>query len=569
MKERVLITGGAGYLGSTLVEYLIGSGYEVTVLDNLMYKQTPFLHLCDCNEFNFIKGDVTDKEQLKFLVNTHDIIIPLAAIVGAPACDANPELTEKIADAGRAADDDDKIEFKQLQERVDTIKTQIELEAKRNDQLKQAVAQAQQLNSITANYISQLTTVDTTYKKTLLGNLMLSVGNANELIEAFQKSNKTVKDLGKSILSGIGSGLKSIAGTFLGTFEQTFVTVLKDSITFQAEMVKATGRFEEFARQAQNLQDRMDGMAISMQDSQQSLMALNLGFGGFKNTTGETRATLEETTAFLTAMGTNADTAAGFMDGLTKTFGFSGKEAATLAKQFQGLSREVKFSTEEMVNGFEQAQASLGVFGKEAPKIFANIVKMADRTGVALASLQGLADNFNTFSDGARMVGDLNTALEGNYFNLEQMMELNPEEQIQQIKEVVRARFGDIESLNKHQKRMIASAMGMSNTAEAMAFLKDETKEATFELEKYGISQEEAEEITKKAAGPMKMLQLTFEKMLPNIQAFVTAIQEGAETVAGFIEGNEELIFYTSADRDWETFFRMKAEAFSLDQQLS
>ena len=141
------------------------------------------------------------------------------------------------------------------------------------------------------------------------------------------------------------------------------------------------------------------------------------------------------------------------MDGLTKTFGFSGKEAATLAKQFQGLSREVKFSTEEMVNGFEQAQASLGVFGKEAPKIFANIVKMADRTGVALASLQGLADNFNTFSDGARMVGDLNTALEGNYFNLEQMMELNPEEQIQQIKEVVRARFGDIESLNKHQKK--------------------------------------------------------------------------------------------------------------------
>ena len=93
---------------------------------------------------------------------------------------------------------------------------------------------------------------------------------------------------------------------------------------------------------------------------------------------------------------------------------------------------------------------------------------------------------------------------------------------------------------------MIASAMGMSNTAEAMAFLKDETKEATFELEKYGISQEEAEEITKKAAGPMKMLQLTFEKMLPNIQAFVTAIQEGAETVAGFIEGNEELIFYPS-----------------------
>lgn len=96
MKEKVLITGGAGYLGSTLVEYLLGSGYEVTVLDNLMYKQTSLLHLCDVREFNFIKGDVTNKELLQEQVKNHDVIIPLAAIVGAPACDANPELTVKI-----------------------------------------------------------------------------------------------------------------------------------------------------------------------------------------------------------------------------------------------------------------------------------------------------------------------------------------------------------------------------------------------------------------------------------------------------------------------------------------
>ena len=96
MKEKVLVTGGAGYLGSTLVEYLLGSGYEVTVLDNLMYKQTSLLHLCDVKEFNFIKGDVTNKELLREQVKNHDVIIPLAAIVGAPACDANPELTVKI-----------------------------------------------------------------------------------------------------------------------------------------------------------------------------------------------------------------------------------------------------------------------------------------------------------------------------------------------------------------------------------------------------------------------------------------------------------------------------------------
>jgi nucleoside-diphosphate-sugar epimerase len=96
MKQSVLITGGAGYLGSILVEYLLGNGYSVTVLDNLMYKQTSLLHYCDVGDFEFIKGDVTDKTTLQALVAAHDIIIPLAAIVGAPACKANPDLTVKV-----------------------------------------------------------------------------------------------------------------------------------------------------------------------------------------------------------------------------------------------------------------------------------------------------------------------------------------------------------------------------------------------------------------------------------------------------------------------------------------
>ncbi len=91
--KRVLITGGAGYLGSTLSEYLLNKNYQVTVLDNLMYNQLSLLHLFKRDEFNFILGDVRNKELLQSLVLNNDIIIPLAAIVGMPACNANPELT--------------------------------------------------------------------------------------------------------------------------------------------------------------------------------------------------------------------------------------------------------------------------------------------------------------------------------------------------------------------------------------------------------------------------------------------------------------------------------------------
>tara|TARA_R100000963_G_scaffold32082_1_gene23630 strand:+ start:525 stop:1460 length:936 start_codon:yes stop_codon:yes gene_type:complete len=92
---KVLITGGAGYLGSVLVGLLLDKKYKVTVVDNLIYKQQSLTSYCYNKDFTFIKGDV---RYLTSLVNLKDfdIIIPLAAIVGMPACDSNPELASQI-----------------------------------------------------------------------------------------------------------------------------------------------------------------------------------------------------------------------------------------------------------------------------------------------------------------------------------------------------------------------------------------------------------------------------------------------------------------------------------------
>jgi nucleoside-diphosphate-sugar epimerase len=94
--KKVLITGGAGYLGSVLTEVLLGKGYQVTILDNLIYKQTSVSPFSHNKNFKFILGDVTDNSVLRPLVESHDVIIPLAAIVGMPACKAQPELTVKV-----------------------------------------------------------------------------------------------------------------------------------------------------------------------------------------------------------------------------------------------------------------------------------------------------------------------------------------------------------------------------------------------------------------------------------------------------------------------------------------
>ena len=94
--KKVLITGGAGYLGSVLTETLLNKGYKVTILDNLLYKQTSVAPFSFNKNFKFVLGDVRDTSTLKPLVESHDVIIPLAAIVGMPACKANPELTVQV-----------------------------------------------------------------------------------------------------------------------------------------------------------------------------------------------------------------------------------------------------------------------------------------------------------------------------------------------------------------------------------------------------------------------------------------------------------------------------------------
>src|SRR2546421_1803236 len=93
---RVLITGGAGYIGSILSEQLLDAGYAVTVVDKLIYRQHSLFHLCANPNFEFVFGDARDALLMRTLVGAADVLIPLAAIVGAPACDLDPSLAESI-----------------------------------------------------------------------------------------------------------------------------------------------------------------------------------------------------------------------------------------------------------------------------------------------------------------------------------------------------------------------------------------------------------------------------------------------------------------------------------------
>lgn len=90
MSYNILVTGGAGYIGSTLVPELLNAGHKVTVLDSFMFRQASLNHVCHHPNFSVVKGDVRVEGVVAPLLKKADIVIPLAALVGVPICDLDP-----------------------------------------------------------------------------------------------------------------------------------------------------------------------------------------------------------------------------------------------------------------------------------------------------------------------------------------------------------------------------------------------------------------------------------------------------------------------------------------------
>ena len=93
---KVLVTGGAGYIGSILCEHLLDAGYHVTAIDNLIYGQNGPFHLAADPRYEFVFGDVRDERIMARLVPQADVLIPLAAAVGAPLCDRDPVFATTV-----------------------------------------------------------------------------------------------------------------------------------------------------------------------------------------------------------------------------------------------------------------------------------------------------------------------------------------------------------------------------------------------------------------------------------------------------------------------------------------
>ncbi len=93
---KVLVTGGAGYIGSVLVPTLLREGWQVTVLDSFLYRQNSLLDCCHDRNLTLVRGDVRDERALAECIRGADVLLPLACLTGAPLCDREPISARQV-----------------------------------------------------------------------------------------------------------------------------------------------------------------------------------------------------------------------------------------------------------------------------------------------------------------------------------------------------------------------------------------------------------------------------------------------------------------------------------------
>ena len=425
-----------------------------------------------------------------------------------------------------------KEELETHQEILGELEKELKAQKKIQENLKKSVDAGNALAGAFGNYFSILTMVDDTYKNTLLGSMLDAVTSTEGMQHAMEKTMKAAKAFPKMAL-----------GTLFAQIEQSTIGTFKAMLDLNAELSKATGiSGKNFALDIKATADELADFGVTIEDAGASLKSLYINFSNFRNLNKESQQVLRTSVTQFAAIGVNADTATNFMDGLTKAFGMTIPQAASLTNQFIGLSSEVKFTAEELMDSFTSLNKDLAAFGKKAPEIFKNLVKQSDALGVSLENLVGVAKQFDTFDAAAEAVGKLNTLMGGNFIDMQRIMRMGYDERIQYIKDEVTARMGSFESMNEFQRRYVAMAAGFSSVEDAMKVLGDQQVENDKTLEQYGLTQEKMNQLAKDAAGPLKLMDAAIQQLAIDVAPLVKDFATFVGDVATFIKENKDEI---------------------------
>ena len=419
-------------------------------------------------------------------------------------------------------------EKKSLQERLVYLQNLVKLEGKRLQNINESKAAAENLNSVTSNYLGIITGINDGYKSTFLGSLVDAAATADGIQGAMVKLGKSVKALPKKLFANA-----------LAEIEQRTIGAMSAMMDFNATMVQTTGIIDrDFGKELQAGQKRLAGLGVSFEEVQKATMELNTGFTNFRNLSAETRAEMRDAVATFEAIGISAQGSVRFMDEMTKSFGLTHKEAIEATKSFKAFSDTVSASTDQLMSDFLRYNERLAMVGKKSKEVFMEMAAYADKTGQSLENLTGIASQFDTFEKAAETVGKLNTLMRGNYFDMQKLMKMDDAARVKHIARIVKMRFANVDSMSQQQVAFLKNALGAKSNAEALKMLRGEAEKGPDAFKEYGMTQEQVNELAQKSKTPLKVMSAALQALAIDMAPVVKGITEFVSWLAKAIAAN-------------------------------
>ena len=336
------------------------------------------------------------------------------------------------------------------------------------------------------------------------------------------KMGKFFFGVGERITGSIGTlstGMGMLLFALIGVFLKIGKLALEiDNLS--KGFAKATGFGDKFQSTIKEVGDETLLSGVGFQGAADALGSLSGNFSGFNPNAQAANKHLAKTVGLLGQIGVSGDSAAKAMDIMNRAMGVSARVAADMTAQLAMLGKEVGITAQKMVQEFAEANKRLSMYGRDNIKVFKELMGVVKATGLEMGVLTKVAEQFDTFETAAESAAKLNAHL-GTNIDMIGAMNMSSSERVLLVRNQVKAQVGNMDSLDKFQKQMVANAMGLSSVEEAQRLLNmsmSEFNSVTNGMQEQADVQAELAKAAAEVIPVMQRLGLIFLKFLTMMQ---------------------------------------------------
>jgi hypothetical protein len=336
---------------------------------------------------------------------------------------------------------------------------------------------------------------------------------------------KSLKRLGAGFLSALNP-VDLLGSTLMKVQESTAAAILSFSSS-SAELAKTTSQGDEYNETIMDITDSNRSFGVGIQDSAAAIGELFTSMSSFSQLSKETEVAMAAQAAQLEKLGVSASLTGNLNDQFMKGMAMTAEQAMETNNELARLAMGIGIPVSEMAEKFEAALPALASYGSAAPKIFMKVTSAAKELGVAMDTLLGFTQQFDTFEGAASAVGKLNNILGGDLLNSYEMINASEEERIELLLRGVESSNMSWESMSRFEKMALANAAGITDMAEANKIFQgglSAYQQSQIAAEKNAVSQSVLEERTRAAVS----IQEKFNTLMESFAVFV-------EPIVGFL----------------------------------